>query len=187
MTTIMTLPLQQAYPEMIRDLQEKFPNANLRIEIRKNDMPKLLTEKDFWQIISLLDWTDAEDDDRVLEPTVLALAKLPVHHIYLFSDILANKLFQLDAKIFAENIGEDAYSPNRYFSVDNFLYARCCAVANGETFYKSLLKNPQLMPKDLTFESLLSLASKAYKHKTGKLFDYISATPIETYSNKTGW
>ncbi len=187
MTTIMTLPLQQAYPEMIRDLQEKFPSANLRIEVRKNDISKLLTEKDFWQIISLLDWTDADDDDRVLEPAVDALAKLPVHHIYLFSDVLANKLFQLDGKIFGENIGEDAYSPNRYFSVDNFLYARCCAVANGEVFYKNLLENPQLMPKDLTFESLLSLASKAYFQKTGKSFDYISATPIETYTNKMAW
>lgn len=183
----MTLPLQQAYPEMIRDLQERFPSASLRIEVRKNTIPKLLTDKEFWQIINLLDWTDAEDDDRVLEPAVAALAQLPVHHIYLFADILANKLFQLDAKKFAEKIGEDAYTPNRYFSVDNFLYARCCAVANGEEYYQNLLKNPELMPKDLTFESLLSLASRAYFRKTGKSFDYLSATPIETYSNKTGW
>jgi hypothetical protein len=187
MTTLLNFPLQHAYPETIRDLQERFPSAHLRVEIRKNDISKILTEQQFWQIISLFDWTDAEDDDRVLEPAVTVLAASPVHHIYLFTDILADKLFRLDAKIYAENIGDDAYSPNKYFSVDNFLYARCCVIANGQEAYEAVLKNPLLMPKNLTFESLLSLASKAYFKKTGKRFDYVAITPIETYSNKTGW
>jgi hypothetical protein len=43
------------------------------------------------------------------------------------------------------------------------------------------------MPKDLTFEALLSLASKAYFRKTGKKFDYLPLTSIETYSNSIGW
>ena len=63
----------------------------------------------------------------------------------------------------------------------------CCVIANGQEAYESVLKNPTLMPKDLTFESLLSLASKAYLKKTGKRFDYVATTPIETYSNKIGW
>ena len=87
MTTILNLPLQQANPEIIKDLQEKFPNANLRIEVNK----------------------------------------------------------------------------------------------------KTVLKDPVLMPKDLTFESLLHLASDAYFKKTGKEFEYFSTIPIETYSNKAGW
>jgi hypothetical protein len=43
------------------------------------------------------------------------------------------------------------------------------------------------MPKDLTFEPLLSLAAKAYKLKTGKTFDYSSHFNFETYGNKEGW
>ncbi len=187
MTTLLNLPLRQAYPETIRDLQERFPNAQLRVEIREKDISKILTEQRFWEIINLFDWTDADDDDRVLEPAINALSTSPVHHIYLFADILADKLFSLDAQTFAENIGEDAYSSDKYFSVDNFLYVRCCVVANGQEAYESVLKNPTLMPKNLTFESLLNLASKAYFKKTGKQFDYVATTPIETYSNKTGW
>ena len=187
MTTLLNLPLQQAYPETIRDLQERFPSAHLRVEIREKDVSKILTEQRFWEIISLFDWTDAENNDRVLEPAVFALATSPVHHIYLFADMLAEKLFTLDAKLYAENIGDDAYTSDKYFSVDNFLYARCCVIANGQEAYESVLKNPTLMPKDLTFESLLSLASKAYFQKTGKRFDYVATTPIETYSNKKGW
>ena len=187
MTTVLNLPLQQANPETIRDLQERFPSANLRVEVKKKTLANVLTEQGFWRIIDLFDWTDSEDDDRVLEQAVTALAASPIHHIYLFSDMLAAKLSSLDGKIFAENIGDDAYSPNKYFSVDNFLYARCCVIANGEKFYESVLKNPTLMPKDLTFESLLSLASKSYLKKTNKSYDYISVTPIETYSNKAGW
>lgn len=187
MTTILNLPLQQANPEIIKDLQEKFPNANLRIEVNKKAAPNVLTEERFWEIISLFDWTDDEDNDRVLAPALTALADSPIHHIYLFADILAAKLFSLDAQIFAENIGEDAYTPDKYFSVDNFLYARCCVIANGKEMYEGVLKNPTLMPKDLTFESLLYLASDAYFKKTGKEFEYLSTIPIETYSNKAGW
>lgn len=187
MTTILNLPLQQANPEIIKDLQEKFPNANLRIEVNKKTAPNVLTEERFWEIISLFDWTDDEDNERVLAPAIAALAESPVHHIYLFEDILAAKLFSLDAQVFAENIGEDAYTPDKYFSVDNFLYARCCVVANGKKTYEAVLKDPVLMPKDLTFESLLYLASDAYFKKTGKEFEYFSTIPIETYSNKAGW
>lgn len=187
MTTILNLPLQQANPEIIKDLQEKFPNANLRIEVNKKTPPNVLTEERFWEIIGLFDWTDDEDNERVLAPAIAALADSPVHHIYLFADILAAKLFSLDAQIFAENIGEDAYTPDKYFSVDNFLYARGCVVANGKETYEAVLKDPALMPKDLTFESLLYLASDAYFKKTGKEFEYSSTIPIETYSNKAGW
>ena len=187
MTTLLNLPLQQAYPETIRDLQERFPNAHLRVEIRQKDMSKILTEQRFWEIIGLFDWTDAEDDDRVLAPAVDALTASPIHYIYLFADMLADKLFKLDGKTYAENIGDAAYASDKYFSVDNFLYARCCVIANGQKCYEAVLENPSLMPKDLTFESLLSLASKAYFQKTSKRFDYVAATPIETYSNKNAW
>ena len=187
MTTLLNMRLQEARFETIQHLQKEFPNAQLRIEIGKRDTPPLLLEHRFWEIIHLFDWSDPEDDDAVLAPAVQALAIAPVHHIYLFADLLAIKLFALDARIFAEQIGADAYNPPRYFSPDNFLYARCCVVANGQQAYESVLKQPHLMPKDLTFEALLSLAAKAYFKKTGQKFDYLPLTSIETYSNRMGW
>ena len=173
----------------LENIKEHYPLADLEIRIKqkKTNNPHILTEQGFWDIISLFDWTDEEDNDRVLEPAVNALAASPISHIYLFADMLADKLFSLDGKVYAENIGDDAYSPDVYFSVDNFLYARCCVIANGQEMYKKVLKDPTLMPKNLTFESLLSLASKAYLKKTGKRFEYLAATPIETYFNKKAW
>ena len=104
-----------------------------------------------------------------------------------FADLLSEKLYLLDAKKYAKHIGEDAWDGEQYFSVDNFLYARCCVVANGENLYKKVLNNPETMPKDITFEALLYLPSDAYERKTGKDYDYIPAFNFETYSNEEGW
>ncbi len=73
------------------------------------------------------------------------------------------------------------------FSSDNFLYARACVVANGKDFYEKVLADPSQMPKDLSFEALLSLARKAYKKKTGQTFDYSPTITYETFSNPEGW
>ncbi len=43
------------------------------------------------------------------------------------------------------------------------------------------------MLKDLTFESLLVIASAAYERKTGKQFVYVPSRSYETYSNEEGW
>ena len=115
------------------------------------------------------------------------MASYPTHYIYLFQDILSEKLYQLDAKKYALHIGKDSWKKGLYFSVDNFLYARCCVVANGKEAYETVLKNPAEMPKDITFEPLLSLASQAYKLKTGKAFDYSGHFNFETYSNDKAW
>ncbi len=151
---------------------------------RKN-MP--FSEDDFWKIIGMLDWSKEEDDDAVIAPAVEYLSQLEPEAIYLFHDMLAEKLFQLDKKVYAENLGEDSWHFVRPFSSDNFLYARACVVANGKAFYDKVLADPTQMPKDLTFESLLSLARKAYKKKTGKEFDYFPTNSYETFSNPEGW
>jgi len=43
------------------------------------------------------------------------------------------------------------------------------------------------MPKDVTFELILSIAAKAYQRKTKKEFLYNLSHNYETYSNKEGW
>jgi Protein of unknown function (DUF4240) len=187
MNAAIKIPLRSLNPVLVRDLQEKYPEAEVSVIIHHDRNLAPLSEKYFWEIISLLDWSKEEDDDAVVEPAVAHLAAGPVRHILEFEDILSEKLYTLDSRTFAMHIGENAWSPDRYFSVDNFLYARCCVIANGEAFYQQLLSDPASMPKDLTFEALLYIASEAYERKTGKPVQYIPAFPFETYSNEAGW
>lgn len=145
-----------------------------------------IDDEDFWQAINLLDWEKEGDDEKVTEPLIGFLSEQPISHIYRFSDLLSEKLWQLDtfahAKIFLDDPEEEGL-----LSVDDFLYTRCAVVANGRDNYEKVLHQPHLMPPDLTFEPLLYVALKAYIRKTGKNFSPISAYNYETYSNKKGW
>jgi predicted nucleotidyltransferase len=65
-----------------------------------------MTETDFWHIISLLDWSQDEDDDEaILEPAVAYLSTWDEASIYRFQDNLSEELFQLDKSVYAENLG----------------------------------------------------------------------------------
>ena len=188
MEATIRVPLRSVNPALVQDWQEKYPNAEVSVVVHQDPKQAPLSEGRFWEIISLLDWSrEEEGDEAVVEPAVAALTAGTLRHILEFEDILSEKLYQLDARSFAIHIGEDAWSPDRYFSVDNYLYARCCVIANGEEFFKQVLSDPASMPKDLTFEALLCVSSGAYQRKTGRAIQYIPAYPIETYSNEAGW
>jgi len=186
MTTILRMPIRSVSSTVMSDLQQKYPDAEVQVNI--DDLPGSagMLESRFWELIALLDWKRSSDE-TIVEPLVSVLTSGPVREIYEFQDWLSAKLYALDAQIYAEQIGEEAYRPDFYFSVDIFLYARCCVVANGQSAYKQVLQNPTKMPKDLTFESLLYVASEAYEQKTGKQFSYMPTFSIETYSNRQGW
>ncbi|HRJ17252.1 MAG TPA: DUF4240 domain-containing protein [Saprospiraceae bacterium] len=187
MTTAIKLPLRSLNESVIRDLKEKYPEAEISVELHQDRNKSPLSEAAFWEMISLLDWSKEGHDEEIAEPVIAKLAAGPIRHIFEFADILSEKLYALDARKYAIHIGEDAWAPDQYFSVDNFLYARCCVVANGKDAYNSALHNPAQMPKDLTFEALLYLPLEAYERKTGNRYDYTPAYPIETYSNQAGW
>lgn len=182
------LPLRNLDASVIHDLQEKYPEAEVSVELHPDRQQGPLSENHFWELIALFDWShEDKDDDAVVEPAVARLAAGPMRHIFEFADVLSKKLYALDGRIYAEQIGQSAWSPDRYFSVDNFLYARCCVVANGQDLYEQVLHQPDLFPKDVTFETLLYIPAMAYERKTGQEWDYIAAFPIETYSNEAAW
>ncbi len=187
MTATFHLNIQDLSGDLIRELQEKYPGSQVEVNVRRTGQPQHITEDLFWELIALLDWAKEDDDDAVVQPLVERLASLPVHFIYGFQDMLSEKLFALDGQRHAAQIGEDAYAPGKFFSVDNFLYARCCVIANGRAAYEQVLAQPETMPKDLTFEALLSVAPKAYRAKTGKPFQYLPAFNYETFSNEAAW
>jgi predicted DNA-binding WGR domain protein len=146
-----------------------------------------MSEDVFWRIIGLFNWKKTGDDEAVVEPAVKVLAQMPVDQIERFDDILAEKLYALDTETHAREIGEEAYRPGKYFSPDWFLYVRCCVVANGREFFETVVRTPTEMPKDMEFESLLSVAPTAFERKTGEEFVHISALSYESFSNREGW
>ena len=185
MTATFKINIEELKPKFIKKLQQQFKNA--AVELKVIAASEKMDEGLFWEIIAALDWNRGEDIEAILKPAVTHLAQLEVEDIFAFHDLLAEKLFHLDHKIYAQNLGKDAWHSDRPFSSDNFLYSRACVVANGKEFYEKVLANPTLMPKEFTFEDLLDLAGKAYQKMTGKEFDYLPTTSYETFSNPDGW
>ncbi len=188
MTNTLRYPLRNISPDTIQDLQEKYPNASVQIELSEKPVHGGLSEQEFWDLIALLDWSKKGDDTAVIEPVVSALAASPLRHIYDFKDILSQKLYLLDTAQHATQIGEMAYQEGtENFSPDSFLFARCCAIANGQDAYEKARHDPAAMPKDLEFAPLLRIANEAYRRQKGTLMRYVAAYPIETFSNEKGW
>ena len=177
------MPLRSLKPEMVSDLQEMYPGAVVSISVPKDKDDRPLSEPDFWHVIALLDWAKEGDNEKVLVPAVQYLANGPVRQIVEFEDILSEKLYHLDRADLASQTVKDL----GLLSVDGFLYDRCAVVANGKEFYKKVLNDPSLMPKDKSFGALLRLAHEAYKKKTGRELYFHSQYSYETYSNKKGW
>ena len=180
MTATYQIKVNALNEQFIQELREKYGEAQLEIRVQSGVRTDILSDAQFWHIISLLDWSKTGDDEAVVAPVVAYLAQLPVSFIYQFEDKLAEKLYSLDTRQHASNFDEP-------FSVDDFLYSRCVVVANGLETYNKILNDPKLMPTDVDFEPLLFVASDAYTLKTGKEFEYVPEFSIETYSNKTAW
>lgn len=188
MTNTLRYALRNISPDTILDLQEKYPNASVRIELSDQPAQGGLSEQEFWNIIDRLDWSREGNDEAVIEPVVVVLAAGPLRHIYDFKDILSQKLYLLDTEAHARNIGESAYQEEtERFSPDGFLFARCCAIANGREAYEQVRQDPTAMPKDLEFAPLLRIANEAYRRQKGALMRYVAAYPVETFSNQKGW
>lgn len=188
MTTLLEIPLNDVSSSVLHDLQIQYPNgAVLRIDVA--DVFTDMNEAQFWGTIAQLDWRTL-DSDAILAPAAKALSRFSKESICHFHDILNEKLYALDGQRFAEQLGSNKYTADdsNHFSVDSFLYARCCVVANGSVFYETVLKNPAKMPKEYTFESLLYLPKKAWFLKTKRdNYNYFPETWSETFSNSDGW
>lgn len=177
MTTEIKIPLRSLNESVIRDLKEKYPEAEISVELHPDRNKAPLSEAYFWEIISLLDWSKAGDDEAVVEPAKARLASGSVRHIFEFADLLSEKLYALDARKYALHIGEDSWSPDLYFSVDNFLYARCCVVANGRDMYEKVLYDPAQNFAEILIRGIIG------KAKARQIED----DHIDAYREKYGW
>ncbi len=154
-----------------REVEERRQKVKEFYENRILKPKKMMSDELFWEIISLFNWKKTEDE-KIIKPAAEYLSKLKVADIKQFEENLTYKLYCLDTKEHAKNIGEFSYNEaDDYVSADFFLYVRCAAIANGREFYENALKNPTQMPKNVDFEILLNLSDTAYEMKTGKEFD----------------
>jgi Protein of unknown function (DUF4240) len=148
----------------------------------------VMSEDDFWDLIDLLNWDEEGNDDAVIAPVVQHLSDLSESEILAFQEALAEKLWMLDGERFAREIGRDCYQgPDKAFSREWFLAARCCAVANGQDFFEDILLSPENMPKDLGFLALSTVAERAYRKKTGRSLTHKTRHDTETGTNLRNW
>jgi hypothetical protein len=181
-------------PEMVQYVVMDREGVDKREELfprRKHDATRVvkgdMQDKEFWELVSELDWEAGEDPEAVVEPLVVRLSRLPVKKIAGFYAQLCQKLFELDREDLARQIGDGALG-GRYFSPDHFVDARCGVIACGQARYDAVMANPADMPKNWEFEALLYVAEEAYSRRTGrKGVEFAAAHDYATFSNKRGW
>lgn len=143
-----------------------------------------MDEPTFWRLISLIDPdTVTEDEDAAVEPIIEALSKMNLAEVAAFEEHLAQRLYVLDGRRFADEAGESKGSD------DAFVYARCFVVAQGEEHYRRVLADPSLMPKSLDewCEALLGVGTRAHEKITGKPGEFVTSVSYETGSNRSQW
>lgn len=142
----------------------------------------------FWRLIAKIDRDALRDGDEegAVEPLGEALAECSEAEIHAFENILAQCLYDIDGKVYADEAEESGQSD------DCFLYARCYVVAQGKQHYEAVKADPTKMPKSLDHwcESLLYVAQRAWAAATGEdeeSWDHQSPVSYETGSNKANW
>lgn len=98
---------------------------------------------------------------------------------------MAQLLYGIDTKAIAAK----AYK-NEYILPDMFLYNRCVALINSKPFYNQICNGKRKLDKDMEFESILYVPSRAWANLHGcRIDEYSHITPVsyETFSNKDGW
>lgn len=143
-----------------------------------------MNEEQFWKIIEQFDWEQEGEDEAVIEPAFNTLVSLGEKEIIEFEEILAKKLYELDRR----DIAKACYNvDDKHFSGDDFLYSRCVVVANGKEIFDEVISNPDEMPSEMEFESLLYLGPRAYEELTGEELVQVTKYSYETLSNTEGW
>lgn len=146
-----------------------------------------MDEAKFWEIMGLLNWELEGDDDEVLDPVIEYLAKQSDEEIFGFDNVLARLLYNIDGQAWAKDLyGEDLEN----MSDDDFLYARCVAVVNGEDYYDAIKNRTETLDPDLEFEAVLYVAPIAWAIRNNadvEEYPHETEYSFETGSNAEQW
>jgi len=147
-----------------------------------------MDETAFWNLIAHIDVAALEsgDEEGAVVPLQQVLEGLTENELDAFDELLAQQLYNIDGKMYADNAGESAGSD------DGFLYARCYVVARGRDYYERVKQDPRQMPKTLDqwCESLLYPHRNAWANLTGRDVSespFTASVSYETGSNRALW
>jgi hypothetical protein len=147
-----------------------------------------MTLAEFWKLIELLDREALArgDEDTSVTALTAALEGRDVAELESFSEHLAQVLFDIDGKVYADNAGASGQSD------DGFLYSRCFVVAQGEAHYNRVKASPNAMSPSANdwCESLLYVAKNAWASRTGNDpsdWSFETVVSYESGSNEQLW
>ena len=145
-----------------------------------------MNKKQFFEIImTVCNWDASGDDDKVLSPLVEYLSQQSDETIFLFDEIMAELLYELDTrKNYKIACKYDTHND------DSFLYSRCVALINGEDYYNKVKAGKVSSLWEMEFESILYVPMYAWEKKHGADFNdypYLTTKSYETGSNVEGW
>jgi hypothetical protein len=143
-----------------------------------------MDERACWNLVRLVDVELVEDDEYAAVGALIdALAQSGSSEIANFEEHLAQRLYALDGRRYANEAGESSDSG------DGFLYARCFVVAQGEEHYRRVLADPSLMPKssDQWCEALITVGPTALERASGGAGKSEITVSYETGSNRKQW
>jgi hypothetical protein len=146
-----------------------------------------MTIDDFWKLIDHIDREALQSgegyDQIAVQPLIQALGALAQPELQAFQEHLAEMLYELDGRQYADASGDSGRS------VDAFLYARCFVVAMGKDVYQRTRGDSNLMPKTLDrwCEPLLYAAAQAWQTQSGERLHFETKVSFETGSNSSLW
>lgn len=140
----------------------------------------MLTDDEFCDLVATLGGRPDAQDDTPYEELTEQFAQGPVDRITGFAEVLARKLYELDRKYLAQGTN---------LSGDGFLYARCAVVVAGPEVVAAVLADraafaPYATDEAAYAESILDVASNAYRLKTGREWDHVEECDYETGSKE---
>jgi hypothetical protein len=129
-----------------------------------------MDSQEFWRVIDFVH-QQAKGDENLYEVLLIKnLEQYSPEKIIEFECLLEQQLLNADdfKVMAAQKIIEGSVTD------DSYLYFRCWLISQGKSVFEEALRNPDsLVSVDVEesiaeFEPLLYIATKAYKHKTGK-------------------
>lgn len=141
-----------------------------------------LQEDQFWKLIAMINWSEAENDEKV-NPLLEKLATLSDEAIFAFQDQLALKLKSLDGPDYFDQYGSGEMGA----SADSFLYGRCYVIGQGRAYYHKVLEDATQILPDVDLEHLLYAAEIAYERKHGQELERLPVANYESFYNTDLW
>ncbi|MCM1523234.1 MAG: DUF4240 domain-containing protein [Ruminococcus sp.] len=168
---------------------------DLFLRSQEKEKKNEFTDKDFWEIVDFIDHEYGGDTEAVTSSIIRHLKHCEDEYIFAFDDKLAELIYSLDGKEWADELfGNDP------FNEDKFLCARCSAVAAGKEHYGRVIGGEEkLNSQGLHFhngrwygsaDGLITAAAHAWSRKhleDTESYPHKTKYSVSSHSNTEKW